>query len=136
MHILIYLFFFSGGFSLACSGLIPVGRLVPDEQKGVPGLARPKGRGEVDEANINIHLLPTNSNPQDTFGAHCVDRRDREGTIYNCLYMYMCPVSLFIVSLLDVGLNPVLSLIPMYFKGHPTFQLLSETLRNQVTICM
>ena len=68
----------AGGISLARSGLVPVGKFIPDGHKGVPGTAA-KGRGEVDEIDINLHLLPTNSNPQDNFGAHCVERHDREG---------------------------------------------------------
>ena len=31
----------------------------------------------------------------------------------------------------DSGLNPILSLLPM-FTGYPSFQLLIETLRNQI----
>ena len=31
----------------------------------------------------------------------------------------------------DLNLNPVFSLLPLY-TGHPTFQVLAETLRNQV----
>ncbi len=74
--------FIVGGMSLACSGLISAGRLIPDDQKGVPGPAKTKtGRGEIDETNINLHLLPTNTNPQDSFGAHCLDRKDKEGII-------------------------------------------------------
>ena len=66
--------------SLACSGLVSVGRLIPDDQKGVPGSVKSKsGRGEIDEGNVNLHLLPSNSSPQDAFGAHCVDRKEKEG---------------------------------------------------------
>lgn len=33
--------------------------------------------------------------------------------------------------LTDLNLNPVFSLLPFY-TGHPSFQVLSETLRNQI----
>ena len=35
------------------------------------------------------------------------------------------------LPLTDLNLNPVFSLLPLY-TGHPTFQVLAETLRNQI----
>jgi hypothetical protein len=98
----------AGGMSLARSGLVPVGKLIPPSQKEWSGTVKPSNN-VIEECNVNLHLLPTNTNPHDNFGAHCVERNDRE----------------------DAGLNPILSLIPMY-KGHPSFQLLAETFRNQI----
>ena len=40
------------------------------------------------------------------------------------------PLSLSL-PLTDLNLNPVFSLLPLY-TGHPTFQVLAETLRNQI----
>jgi hypothetical protein len=104
----------AGGMSLARSGLVPVGKLIPPSQKEWSGTVKPSNN-VIEECNVNLHLLPTNTNPHDNFGAHCVERNDRE----------------------DAGLNPILSLIPMY-KGHPSFQLLAETFRNQVckVVCL
>ena len=66
--------------SLARSGLVPVGKLIPSDQKEfLVGGASGKPSGVIDDFNINLHLLPTNTNPQDNFGAHCVERHDREG---------------------------------------------------------
>ncbi|XP_003386367.1 PREDICTED: protein SMG9-like [Amphimedon queenslandica] len=98
----------AGGMSLARSGLVPVGKLIPPEHKDWSGTVKPGAPQE--ECNINLHLLPTNINPQDNFGSHCVKRTDRE----------------------DAGLNPILSLIRPMYQGHPSFQLLAETLRNQI----
>ena len=39
--------------------------------------------------------------------------------------------SLSLSPLTDLNLNPVYSLLPLY-TGHPTFQVLAETLRNQI----
>ena len=39
-------------------------------------------------------------------------------------------LSLSLSLLTDLNLNPVFSLLPLY-TGHPTFQVLAETLRNQ-----
>ena len=44
------------------------------------GGASGKSSGVIEDCNINLHLLPTNTNPQDNFGAHCVERHDREGS--------------------------------------------------------
>lgn len=72
----------SGGMSLAFSGLVSVGRLIPEGQRILPGTkSKGSGRGEVDETSINLHLLPTNKSPQDTFGAHCANRKDKEGEV-------------------------------------------------------
>ena len=65
--------------SLARSGLVPVGKLIPPEHKDWSGSVKPGAAQE--ECNINLHLLPTNINPQDNFGSHCVKRTDREGKI-------------------------------------------------------
>ena len=40
-------------------------------------------------------------------------------------------VAHFLLHHTDSGLTPILALLPMY-SGHPSFQLLSDTLRNQV----
>ena len=44
---------------------------------------------------------------------------------------------LLLALLVEYGLNPILSLLP-HFTGHPTYQLLCETFRNQVCVhaCM
>lgn len=60
------------------------------------------------ENSINLQLFPTNQNAPDSFGP-LASRPEK----------------------LDTGLNPVLALLPHY-TGHPTFQLLSETFRNQI----
>ena len=48
------------------------------------------------------------------------------------LQYYSVPLSPRVCVCVDMGLNPVLSLIPMYFKGHPSFQVLADSLRSQV----
>ena len=50
---------------------------------------------------------------------------------YNLFVIYIIFIAVYLLFLLDSGLNPVLALLPHY-TGHPTFQLLSETFRNQV----
>ena len=112
--------------SLVRSGLVPVGKLIPPEHKDWSGSVKP-GATSLEECNINLHLLPTNINPQDNFGSHCVKRTDREGNAHSDILIPHIPIS----HTTDAGLNPILNLIPMY-QGHPSFQLLAETLRNQV----
>ena len=60
---------------------MPTGRLVPFQEQNHSGLAGRKG--EVEEADINLYLLPTNTVSQECFGAHCVIKKDRDG-----VYMY------------------------------------------------
>ena len=50
--------------------------------------------------------------------------------VFECLKYLVCSIR----SPSDVGLNPILSLLPTY-SGHPSFHLLAETLRNQVCVC-
>lgn len=63
----------------------------------------------IDPAAINFHLLPTNTSSSDGGSAFCVSKSDRN----------------------EMGLNPLLCLLPT-FIGHPSYQLLSETMRNQL----
>lgn len=75
---------------MARSGLVPVGKLIPHDHKDWAGTVKPNA--ELHECNINLHLLPTNINPQDNFGSHCVERYDREGKrergVYTPYYIY------------------------------------------------
>ena len=56
-------------------------------------------------AGVNLHLLPT----QEWDSGSAVSRPEK----------------------LEFGLNPILKLLPQY-TGHPSYQLLAETLRNQI----
>ena len=47
------------------------------------------------------------------------------------LSFILTSLSLLPSSPTDLNLNPVFSLLPLY-TGHPTFQVLAETLRNQI----
>ena len=118
--------------------MIPVGKLIPPDKKGAGPVVGPanvgKGR-EVRESDINLHLLPTNTNSQDNYGAHCVERRGNgrgEGGRGRERERERVRRKVIPFVFIDTGLNPVLSLLPMY-RGHPSFHLLAETLRNQVS---
>lgn len=92
----------ASGVSLFSSGIIPTGC-------GFLPIKSYKKADDVNPADINLHLLPSNSSLADSYGVHTTTRPEKQ----------------------DCGLTPILALLPMY-TGHPSFQLLSDTLRNQL----
>jgi hypothetical protein len=78
-------------------------------QKGIGFPVHSTHKKAIDPAAVNFHLLPTNSSSSDNGTTFCVTRYERK----------------------NIGLNPLLCLLPS-FTGHPSYQLLSETLRNQL----
>ena len=76
--------------SLLKSGLIPTGKPLSSYQALAGGGAN-HGKGDVDESEINLHLLPTNQNPQENFGAHCAVRSERDGKCW--IALRVCLVS-------------------------------------------
>ena len=85
----------AGGVSLLRSGLVPSGRLIPFQEIHHGGMLGGRSKGEVDEADVNLHLLPNNTNPQDCFGAHCVVKREREGVLTRTLLLLHLLLHLF-----------------------------------------
>lgn len=99
----------------------------------------------IDPAAVNLHLLPNNTNSSDNGTAFCVIKSDRNSKYtvqiplqvlvhgiqwVSLVYMYLLSTS---PSPQDTGLNPLLRLLPSSsFTGHPSYQLLSETMRNQL----
>ncbi|XP_064397219.1 nonsense-mediated mRNA decay factor SMG9-like isoform X2 [Halichondria panicea] len=77
----------------------------------------PIGRGfpdkrlgdKVGPEEVNLHLLPSNPNLADTYGTYSTSHPEKS----------------------ELNLNPIFHLLTSY-DGHPSFNLLSETLRNQV----
>lgn len=97
----------AGGVSLLKSGLVPTGRELPRPSSSKPD--------SVEPGSVNLHLLPHNSSAGETYSVHVV-----------------CPPAPPTPGEGELAvLAPVLSLLPS-FQGHPSYQLLSETLRNQV----
>lgn len=62
----------NGGISLFKSGIIPIGR-------GFPLRKGPKSNDNIDPADVNLHLLPTNQSATDTFGVHVVSKPENSG---------------------------------------------------------
>ena len=110
----------ASGVSLFNSGVIPTG-------VGFPSVKPYKKADEINPADINLHLLPSNPSLADSYSVHTTSRPEKQGSV--CV---MCAKSTWVTCFLtERGLTPVLALLPMY-TGHPSFQLLSDTLRNQV----
>lgn len=105
-----------GGVSLAKSGLVPIGRGFPDKRLG----------DKVGPEEVNLHLLPSNPNLADTYGTYSTSHPEKSGTV-----RYWTPCDDYCVPPTELNLNPIFHLLTSY-DGHPSFNLLSETLRNQV----
>lgn len=67
-----------GGVSLAKSGIVPIGRGFPQCKPG-------RIQEELDQGEVNLHLLPTNSSSTENYGAHCTSRPEKEGTTIRTL---------------------------------------------------
>ena len=65
-------FSINGGLSLFKSGILPVG-------KGFPLRKGPKSNDNIDPADVNLHLLPTNTSATDTFGIHTASKPENAG---------------------------------------------------------
>ena len=106
---------YAGGASLMKSGIIPLGTIP----------------SAFSDSHVNLHLLPTNENLSEN-GGPLSSRPGKLGKAQNVCDLQLV-VMVTIVSLVEYGLNLILSLLPNY-SGHPSYQLLVETLRNQVQL--
>lgn len=112
----------AGGYSLAKSGLVSCGRGFPEK--------RPNNR--FGSEDVNLHLLPSHSSLTDAYGVFATSRLEKSGRllgtpppIMTLTLVSSCPLCT------EMNLNPILSLLKS-FEGHPSFNLLAETLRNQI----
>lgn len=62
-------FSINGGISLYKSGIVPVG-------KGFPLM---KSSEDINPADVNLHLLPTNTSATDTFGVYTSSKPENAG---------------------------------------------------------
>lgn len=63
----------NGGISLYKSGIVPVGKGFPLRNKG------PKSNDNIDPADVNLHLFPTNTSAMDTFGVYAASKPENAG---------------------------------------------------------
>ena len=62
----------NGGISLYKSGIVPTGRSFPTK-KG------PKSNDNINPADVNLHLLPTNQSANDNFGVYAASKPENAG---------------------------------------------------------
>ena len=69
----------SGGISLYKSGIVPVGKGF--QLRKSSGTKNTDNNNSIDPAEVNLHLLPTNTSATDTFGVYTASKPENTGTL-------------------------------------------------------